>query len=783
MNKKNLLIGIFLLLFSIVGISQEKYTLNGYVKDAASGEELIGASIYIEETKSGTVTNLYGYYSITLVKGTYNLTYAFLGKEPQKKIIQLNANQRLDIELAASALELKAVEITAERQDANVKSTEMSVVQMEVKQIQKLPALLGEVDVLRTIQLIPGVQSGGDASTGFFVRGGSADQNLVLLDEAVVYNASHLFNFFSVFNSDAIKDLKLYKGGIPAQYGGRLSSVLDIRMKEGNQKEYHAAGGIGIISSRLTVEGPVVKDKGSFLVAGRRTYADVFLKLAPDTAQRNNKLYFYDLNTKLNYKLSEKDRLFVSGYFGRDVTSLGDLFSFDWGNATGTVRWNHLFSEKLFSNFTAIYSNYTFNIKGDIGPAKFNWNSKINDVNLKGDFTYYLNSNNTLRWGISSVYHILDPGALSASIDGALSFKNELSPFKGLEHGIYFTNEQNIGGLVSLNYGARFSAFQRMGDGIIYTYDKTDSQVWAVSDSLKLKKNEIYKTWGGFEPRVSARVSIDETSSIKASYNRIFQYIQQSQSSTSVAPYDVWYMASNNIDPMRVDQVAIGYFKNFKRNVYETSFEVYYKNMHNLTDVIDNADILGNEFLESQLRMGTGTSYGFEVLLKKAQGRFSGWIAYTWSKTERTIPDINNGNKYFAPFDRRNNLNTIGTFNLNERISISANFVYTTGRAITLPIGRFEYQGTVAPIYDNRNANRLPAYHRLDLSVNIDPKKKDGKGRKFESSWNFSVFNAYGRKNPISVSFSEDAANPGQPRTTQFYLPGPIPSITWNFKF
>lgn len=773
---------LFAIWVPFLGIGQN-VTLSGYVRDANNGEELIGATIYVEETKSGTVTNVYGYYSITLKKGTYNLTYSFIGKEPLKKTLELTENKKVDVELKDNSVELQAVEVTAEAKDQNVRSAEISTQKLEMKQVKQLPAFMGEVDVLKTIQLLPGVTSGGDASTGFFVRGGAQDQNLILLDEAIVYNASHLFNFFSVFNPDAVKDLKLYKGGIPARFGGRLSSVLDIRMKDGNSKRFGASGGIGLISSRLTIEGPLKKDRSSFLITGRRTYADLFLRLSNDETVNQNTLYFYDLNTKINYAINDNNRIFLSGYFGRDVTGFSDLFGFDWGNATGTLRWNHLFSEKLFSNFSVIYNNYQFNILGDFGAANFEWASQLDDFAAKGDFTYYANQQNTVRWGIQSTLHLFDPGEIKVSVEDAFESTTTLSENHGLEHGIYASNEQKINDKLLLVYGARLSAFQNIGPDKIYEYDKSNPLVYTPIDTIEIASGEIYNTNIGFEPRISMRYTLTDESSIKASYNRMFQYIQQVQSAQSVAPYDVWFMTNNNLPPQIADQIAAGYFRNFKENEYETSVELYYKYIQNQTDVVDNADILGNELFDGQIRHGIGWSYGAELLIKKQKGLFTGWLAYTWSRTERQIEEINNGNPYFAPFDIRNNLTLTGTYQLSDRLNVSANFVYTTGRAITLPVGKYEFQGSIIPLYDERNANRLPDYHRLDLALNWDLKPiKLGK-REWSQNLNFSVYNVYARKNPISVSFEESQANPGVPRSTMFYLPGPIPSVTYNFNF
>lgn len=777
---KNLLVLTLGLILSLSAYSQKKYTLSGNITDGETGEELIGATVTIIELSTGAAANVYGFYSVSVPEGKYSVRYNFLGYESKTMEIDLNENVKMNVELFPSRKELDEVVISDKADNDNVEKVETGTIDIKMESIKKLPAFLGEVDVLKVVQLLPGVQSGGDGNTGFFVRGGSVDQNLVLLDEAVVYNASHLFNFFSVFNPDAVKDLKLYKGGIPPVYGGRLSSVLDIRMKDGNSKEYKASGGIGLISSRLTVEGPIQKDVSSFLVSGRRTYADLFLAFSPDESQRDNQLYFYDLNMKMNYKINDKNRIYVSGYFGRDVTGFADLFGFDWGNATGTVRWNHLFSDRLFSNFSLVYSNYTFNISGDVGPQSFSWNSEINDLNAKADFTYYLDSDNTLTFGAHSIYHNLDPGTIAASIEGAASFERRLSPNNGLEHGVYINNEQKLfDNRLGVNYGFRLSAFQVIGEGTRYEYDKSNPLEYEKTDSIPLDPWTTDEFFWGFEPRVNIRYTIDETSSIKAGYNRIFQYIQQSQSAQSVAPYDVWYIANNNIPPQRVDQISIGYFKNLKENKYETSVEVYYKEVDNAVDVVDNGDILGNELLDGELRIGQGWSYGLEFLLEKKTGKLTGFLGYTLSRTELQIPEINNGERYFAPWDRTHDLSLAGSYEINKKWSVSSNFVYATGRALTLPIGNMQYQGSFAPIFGDRNADRLPDYHRLDISVTWEPgaNKED---KKFRSSWNFSVFNVYGRVNPISVSFAESQ---GAPNTSFFYIPGPIPSVTWNFNF
>ncbi|MFB6258460.1 MAG: carboxypeptidase-like regulatory domain-containing protein [Flavobacteriales bacterium] len=783
MRTPTVLLLSFFLVMAAIGKTQEgeekKYTVSGTITDSSSGEALIGATVKVKGTGTGSAANDYGYYSLTLPEGKYTLIYNYLGKRSVVRELNLTEDKKLNVQLPDKRRTTETVEIRGERADKNVSSVEMSTAEIDIEQMKKLPAFLGEVDVLKTVQRLPGVQSGSEGTTGFYVRGGGADQNLVLLDEATVYNASHFFSFFSVFNPDAVKDIQLYKGGIPARYGGRLSSVLDVRMKEGNKKEYSFSGGIGTISSRLTGEGPIDSGKGSFLVTGRRTYADLFLNFANDPQIRKNQLYFYDLNLKANYRFSETDKLFLSGYFGRDVTGFADAFGFDWGNGTGTLRWNHLFNDKLFANFSYIYTRYSFNISGDVGPRSFSWDSWINDHEFKADFTYYANSDNTLRFGLESIFHNLDPGKLEAKIDGATQFERRLSEKNGLEHGLYLSNQHTLTEDLSAKYGVRASSFHRIGPGKRYELDKSDPLEYKPVDTSSIDKGAVDTAFYNIEPRLSLRYRIDSVSSVKASYDRMVQYVQRSRSSTSGAPYDVWYTSNNNIPPQKADQVAVGYFRNFLDDRLESSLEIYYKKIHQLTDYVDNADVLGNETFETELRLGEGWSYGAEFMLKKKRGDLTGWFSYTWSKTERKVEAIDQGDTYYAPYDRRHDLSLSLAYQLSDRVSISTNFAYKTGRAITLPSARYSFQGNSAPYFPERNSNRLPDYHRWDLAATLGP--KDKKDQRFESSWSLSVYNVYARKNPISISFSEN--DKGEPKTEMFYIPGPLPAITWNFKF
>lgn len=773
-----------LLVFISFDSEAQQYILSGLVTDKETSEPLTGVNVYAHQMQRGAVTDFDGRYQISLPAGNHKIIFSFIGYQRQERQINLTSDTTLTIALDNGGIRLREVTVTGQRTNRNVERAEMGTVSLDIESIRNIPAFLGEVDILRTIQLLPGVQSAGDGNTGFFVRGGDADQNLVLLDDAVVYNASHLFNFFSVFNADAIKDITLFKGGISPEYGGRLSSVLDVGMKNGDMNRYNLKGGIGLISSRLTVDGPIQYGRSAFMVSGRRTYADLFLRLSPDETQRNTQLFFYDLNGKMNYVLNDRNRFFLSGYYGKDVTLLGNLFGFDWGNATSSLRWNHIVNDRFLSDLSLLYSNYQFNINGDIGPASFRWNSMLHSINLKSDFTYLSNNDNTFSFGVQSIYHNLDPGRIAASIENAALVDIRLSANNGLEHGVYFNNEQDLfSGRLAVVYGIRASVFQVIGPGKQYTFDKSNPLRWQVADTLELQTGSFYNSFFDLEPRLNIRFKINEANSIKASYNRMTQYIQQAQSAQSVAPYDVWFSVSNNIKPMHADQVSLGYFRNFFSDEIESSVEVYYKDMRNISDVVDNGDILGNELLEGQLRTGMGWAYGLEFLVQKTNGPLSGFLGYTWAYSKRKIDDINNGNPYFAPNDRRHDLSLSGSYEITRKWNVGLNFTYATGAAYTLPVGKMYFQGAFAPIYADRNSSRLPDYHRLDISVTYSPNIRDRDNRRFESSWNFSVFNVYARANPISVSFAENSDRPGTPNSSFFFIPGPIPAVTWNFNF
>jgi hypothetical protein len=757
--------------------SVKKFTVSGHVRDGSTGEDLIGATIYVKELRAGTTSNIYGFYSISLVPGSYTLQYSYVGFETIEQPFDLLENITFDVELNPAEQQLDEVIITGEAVNDNVTRAEMSSIKMDVKTIRQIPALMGEVDIIKAIQLLPGVQSISEGSSGFSVRGGSMDQNLIQLDEAIVYNASHLMGFFSVFNNDAIKDVKLYKGDIPAFSGGRLSSLLDVRMKDGNTKRFSGTGGIGTISSRLTLEGPIVKNKASFIVSGRRTYADIFLKLDPDPDIRENSLYFYDFNAKLNYNLNENNRIYVSGYFGKDIFKNPD-FKIGWGNQTVSFRWNHLFSKKLFSNFTFTYSKFDYELGIPEGDANsFSWIANLNDYAGKADFNYYINTNNTLRFGVSSIFHNFIPGTARGL--GSESFLTEyvVENNNGLESGIYVSNEQKIGSQLIAKYGLRFSHFVNVGRSTIYNYDENYDMV----DSTVYGKGEMFSPYYGLEPRIGLTYILNEKSSVKASYSRTRQYVHLAQNSTAGTPLDIWFPSSPNVEPQIADQWAIGYFRNFRSNTIETSVEAYYKQTQNAIDFKDHADLLLNRLFEGELRFGDAWAYGLEFLVKYNIKKFSGWVSYTLSRTERRIIGINNDNLYPATYDKPHDVSIVLNYNALERLSIGATWVFTTGSAVTFPTGRYIYGDRITPIFSDRNGYRMPNYHRLDLSVTL--KSKPNPDKRFGWDLNFSAYNAYARKNPWVINFKQVPGSPNETFAEMIYLFSIVPAITFNFNF
>lgn len=775
MKRISILLILSLICGAIQSQAQNKFILSGHVVDAQNGEEVIGATVVLKDKKTyGARTNAYGFYSITLEAGTHTLFIRSVGFETTELTVTLTENKNQEIKLSSKKSELKKVVIKGRKDNDQITSTEMGVEKLDMKMVNKIPVLFGERDILKTIQLLPGVKSAGEGNSGFFVRGGSADQNLVLLDEAPVYNASHLLGFFSVFNSDAIKDVKLYKGTAPAPYGGRLSSVLDVKMKDGNNQNYSVSGGVGLIASRLNIEGPLVKDKGSFLVSARRTYADVFTAFAKDTNVQKAKLYFYDFNAKANYKFDEKNRVYLSGYFGKDVLGFGDAFGIDWGNATGTLRWNHIFNQKLFSNTSLIFSNFNYNIGIKFGSAEFNIRSRIRDWNLKQDFQYFANEKSEFKFGVNSIYHNIVPGVVSIQTDDE-DFNLELTNKFGWENAAYASHKYKFNEAFNIEYGLRLSSWSNLGAGTFYSYNDDGSK----ADSTKLSKGEIGTTYFNLEPRLVANYTIDDANSIKASYTRNTQNLHLLSNSNAGSPTDLWIGSSNNVKPEIADQVAIGYFKNFRNNTYEVSAEIYYKYMQNQIDYKPGAQILLNENVESQLLFGHGRAYGLELFAKKKYGRLNGWIGYTLSKTERKIDGINNFEYYNAKQDRTHEVSVVGIYEISKKLTFSSSWVYYTGNAITYPRGKYEIDGETYFYYSERNADRMPDYHRLDLGLTWTRKKTDRK----ESSWNFSIYNAYNRDNAYSIDFQENPENVQQTQAVQTTLFKIIPSISYNFKF
>ncbi len=766
---------LILSLFLFTGVFGQKYTISGTVKDSTNGEDLYGAIIKVKELENvGTKTNAYGFYSITLEEGNYTLIYRSTGFETQEIPILLTDDKTINIELSIpkDILQIEEVVISAVKENDNITSAEMNVTKFDPKDIETIPVIFGEKDVMKTLQLTPGVKGGGEGSAGFFVRGGGADQNLILLDEAPVYNASHLLGFFSVFNSDAIKDVSLFKSGIPAEYGGRASSVMDVKMRDGNLKKFGMSGGIGLISSRLTLEAPIVKDKGAFILSGRRSYADLFLKMSNDPDIRNTTLYFYDLNMKGNYKISEKDRIFLSGYFGRDKFGFSDIFGFNWGNATGTVRWNHVINDKMFSNTSFVYSNFDYEFSVGTGDDGFGVKSSIQDFNLKQDFSYFINTKNTMKFGFNAIHHTFRPGALTGDNN---SF-NEivLDPRYALELGAYIQNEQKIGARLSMMYGLRYSGFNLMGEGKSYEFDEKGNTT-AINEHERFESIQYYQ---GFEPRFSMSYILSETNSIKLGYNRNYQYLHQLSNSTTSSPTDVWVPSSNIVKPQIADQIALGYYQNLKDNMFKTSVEVYYKNLQNQIDYRTGAQTVLNDEVEGELVFGRGFAYGAEFLLEKKKGKLTGWISYTLSRSLRQFDDIDEGSVFPARQDRIHDVAVVLMYKLNEKLSLAASWVYYTGDAVTFPSGKYEVNGEILPYYTERNGYRMPDYHRMDLGLTWYLQDK----KKFTHNLNFSVYNGYARENAFTITFGPDEEDPSKTVATQTALFKIVPSITYNFK-
>jgi hypothetical protein len=791
----------FFVLISFVSFLQNS-TLSGSIKDSETGELLIGASVFVEKLKQGISSNLYGFYSLTIPNGNYTVKVSFVGYREVVKKIEINESQKLNIELVPTDVFIPIVTIEGENEDGNTRDTDMSKVELDVEQLKTLPAFMGEVDILKSIQLLPGVQSSGEGNTGFYVRGGGPDQNLIMLDEAVVYNAAHLFGFFSVFNADAIKNVNLVKGGMPANYGGRLSSVLDISMKDGNAKKFQADGGIGVIASRLTLQGPIQKNKSSFIVSGRRTYiselAQPFIK--DDSPVKGSGYYFYDFNAKLNYEISDKDRLYLSGYFGKDVFTYvqaesGFTVNIPWGNATAALRWNHLFSDKLFLNTTAIYSSYDFQFEGRQEDFSFGLYSGIRDWNLKADFSYYPNPKHTIKFGANYTYHTFIPNNVTATQGDTEFDLGGAVRLYANEGALYFLDDVELTSLLKMNIGFRLSSFQHIGPFTRYIKDNNDN----IIETIEYTGKKALKTYVRPEPRVTGRLILDENSSFKFGSTLNYQYMHLVSVGGNSLPTNLWIPSTDVIKPQQAIQFNMGYFRNFKNNMFETSVEVYYKDLQNLIEFKDGADPSDgvNDNIDNQVTFGDGYSYGAELFIKKNKGKLTGWIGYTWSKTFRQFDELNNGNKYPAKFDRRHDLSITGAYRLNERWVFGAVFVYATGNSITLPASKYFVEGDLLVEYADRNSYRMAPYHRADISAtwygkkykefkNIETGEMEQVPKKFTSNWNFSVFNLYNRKNPYFIYF-DNTGNLTQGTldvaAIQVSLFPVLPSVTWNFSF
>ncbi len=782
----------WLLLYSTAAMAQTNYTLSGTISDQNNGETLFGASVFLKGTTIGVVTNEYGFYSLTAPEGEYTLIISYIGFAETTRQVVLNKDQKIDLEISEFSTKLNEVVVTADEPErAILRKPEMSVAKMNIATVKRMPVVLGEVDILKSLQMLPGVTNNGEGTGGFHVRGGAQDQNLVLLDEAIIYNTSHMFGFFSVFNADAIKDVKLYKGGIPARFGGRVSSVLDVRQKDGNSKRLSLTGGIGIISSRLTVEAPLFKEKGSFLIAGRRSYADLLLKAAGE----KNSVGFYDLNLKTNYNINTNNKLYLSGYFGRDNFEFGDNFNSGYGNSSGNLRWNHIFNDKLFSNLSLIASKYDYELGFVL--EEFDWVSSINNYNLKYDLKYYLSDQFKIDFGASGIYYDFDPGQIKPTSETSAINPLSLDRKKAVESGVYVNAEHKLTDKLTAQYGVRYSMFNRLGGQAMVDYANDQPVVYnpilgiyergTDIGETNFEKGESIKRFGNLEPRVSVAYELNGFSSVKAGFSRVAQYIHLLSNTSSATPLDVWTPSGQYIEPQLSNQYAIGYFRNFKNKVYSLEVEAYYKNVDNRIDYIDGSDLIGQNTIETEILNGESRAYGFELLLRKNEGDLTGWIAYTLSKSEQRTPGgtagglgINNGTWYSTPFDRTHDISISGSYRLNDKWSFSTNLVFQTGRPVTYPNGQYQYEGLSIASYADRNSDRLPAYHRLDLSVNYKPNSRPNK--RFKGEWVLGIYNAYGRKNAASISFGQNLET-GANEATRTAIFGIVPSLTYNFKF
>jgi hypothetical protein len=786
---------IFLLFFltSFINFSQENSTLSGTIYDDYNNETLIGVSIYFPELNAGTTSNEYGFYSITVPKGNHKIQISYLGYSTVIETIVLLEKTSKNFNLKIASESLNEIIIESNIEKLNLKTPQMSVNNLTSSTIKQIPVVLGEADIIKSLILLPGVTSAGEGASGFNVRGGAADQNLILLDEAIVFNSSHLFGFFSVFNPDVIKNVKLYKGGIPAKYGGRLSSVLDIYQKEGNSKDFNVTGGIGLISSRLLIEGPLEKEKSSFLIGGRSSYAHLFLPLFDN----DNKAYFYDLNSKINYRFNDSNNVFLSTYFGKDVFGVSDNFVNNYGNTVVNLRWNHLFTDKLFSNLSLIYSDYFYGLILDF--VGFEWDSGITNFNLKYDFSHYVSEKVKLNYGINNIYIKFNPGKIEPNREDSGIIAEKLIDKYANEFAAYVDAEHKISENFRLQYGVRFSHFTRLGQDELNTYANgeaviynTEFKKYESAEAIgveNFKRSDVISNFYNFEPRVSMSYTLDDNTSIKASYNRMVQYLHLLSNTASPTPLDVWAPSGKYIKPQLLDQYAVGYFKSFKDGKYTLEAETFYKDIQNRIDYINGANLVANNEIETIILNGKARAYGLEILLKKNEGKFQGWVAYTLSRSEQLTagrsaiePGINNGEWYSTPFDKTHDFSINASYKLNEKWKFNSNFVYQTGQPANYPVGQYEVQGLNVPIYDNnrRNADRLPAYHRLDIAATLTPEKN--KNRRWQGEWVFGIYNLYGRENAASLAFRQNQET-FRNEAIQTSIFGIVPSVTYNFKF
>lgn len=776
--KRRILIIISLLFFTLTEVNAQQSAVLGVVKDVDTHELLIGAAVYIDSLQIGTTTDENGYYELKVDPGKYKIRFSYLGYHSQEQAVVIEkTRKRLNVELKMESQLLENVIVTSKKKDANVRELAMSVQKLEMVKIRKIPALMGEVDVIKAVQMLPGVHAASEGSSGFSVRGGSPDQNLILLDDAPVYNASHFLGFLSVFNNDVVKDATLYKGDIPANYDSRLSSVLDIKTLDEIPDRFTMTGGIGILTSRLMLNMPFNKQRTSVMLAGRITYGGLIAK-AMLRNLTNTSLYFYDLNGKITHVFNKNNRVYLSVYNGYDLVWMENLMGLGYGNTSVTARWNHIFNEKLTSNLSFLYSRYRYNIDIMAKPYDFTVHAGITDFSLKYDFTWLINSKMTAKFGLSSTYHQYLIGEMDDRTGVVATYAeintDESLNRKALESALYFTNEHKITPLFSLRYGLRLTMYNNIGAETLFLFD--ENYKWV--DSAVYKKGEFFHTEVHLEPRIAAIYQVGATSSVKASYSRTVQYAQLATNSTGGLPFDVWFPTSPNIKPQKCDQFAAGYFRNFRGNDIETSVELFYKHLTDVIDFVDDAYFYGNALIDGEARCGKGRAYGIELLVRKNYGKFTGWLSYTYSRSFRTVKGISHDEEYISPYDRPHNISIVLNYAFTDRFDISANWVYNTGQPVTLPYGKYTVDGVTYAVYNGyRNQSRYPDYHRLDLSANLKCKPH----KRWQGEWSFSVYNAYARHNTWAILFTSGENN--EIKTESMYLFSIVPSVTYNFKF